>query len=213
MEETKNSGSCDETTGTDSPCSCASNECDCAKPAGRKLPKVVISLVVLLAVVGIVVYKVHSGGNGTIDTVNTAFASVLPFFGTASNKNAVVGPEQNLGEHLQSLSELNTVAMNNDSVFVYIPGSKNAPVDDSAKKVISDVQQYLKNSNVTVGLYTLSYDSPDNTQIAKQVSLPALLVANKGSGAVVIPGQSISEYTLLQAFQSCCGSSSDCCPH
>jgi len=194
-------------------CKDAGTECNCEKPAGRKPIKVVISLAVLLAVISIIAYKIvitNYGDNAEAGT--NSFASILPFLGTTPGKSAAIRVDQNLGEYLQSLSELNTVAMDNDTVFVYIPDSVNSLIDSKAKDSIDDVQNYLKRSNIAVGLYTLSHNSSEYSEIAKQVSLPVLMVANKGSGAIVIPGGNIDEYTLLNAYQACCDASSGCCP-
>ena len=203
MNETESETSC---------CKDAGTECNCEKPAGRKPIKVVISLAVLLAVISIIAYKIIIANYNDNTDAGTNFASILPFLGTTQGKSAAIRVDQNLGEYLQSLSELNTVAMDNDTVFVYIPDSANSLIDSKARDAINDVQSYLKRSNVTVGLYTLSHNTPEYSEIAKQVSLPVLMVANKGSGAVVIPGGNIDEYTLLNAYQACCDASSGCCP-
>jgi hypothetical protein len=60
MNETEKNEPCCEINSNDPACSCVPDECDCGKPAGRKTPKAIICLVVLLAVIGIVTYKVTS---------------------------------------------------------------------------------------------------------------------------------------------------------
>jgi len=201
MNETENRNSCCENSGS---------ECNCVKPVNRKPIKVVISLAVLLAVVSIIAYKILTA-NYPDNTVTSTFGSFLPFSGTAQNMNAAIQQQQNLGEYLESISDLNIIAFDNDTVFVYIPGLGNALIDDKAKETILNVQQYLKRDNIAVGLYTLSHNSPEYSDIAKHVKLPVLMVANKGSEAYVIPGNNIDEYTLLTVYQACCDSSSDCC--
>ena len=210
-EQTSDEQPCCEQTGDEQPCSCSSNSCDCEKPAVRKTPKLIFCLLVLLAVIGIVSFKTINA-NSESASGNTAFASVLPFLGTASNKNAGNKLEHNLGEYLDSLGELNNVAMDHDTVFVYIPGQGNAIAEDSTRTTVLKVQQYLGSNKVSAGLYTLSCDSQDYQALASQFTLPAFFVANKGSGAVIVPGSNVNEYTLLQAFQACCDSSSGCCP-
>jgi hypothetical protein len=117
----------------------------------------------------------------------------------------------NLGEYLDALNELNTVALDNDVVFVFIPDSGNALVDSTTKAAITEAKQTLENSNVKVGLYTLSCESPDYPVIAGQVELPIVFVSRKDASATTIPGSDVSVDALLQAYLACCDTSSGCC--
>jgi hypothetical protein len=168
-------------------------------------------MVVLLAVVGIVGYKtIYTSSAVSNDTA--AFAFGKPALETSSPKGNTIKAEQKFGEYVESLDELNTVAVDKDAVFVFIPRSRYALVDDKTKTAIYEVQRYLKRSDVAIGLYTLSCDSPEYTEITKNTQLPAILLARKGASAVMISGSNVDEYKLLQAYLACCDTSSGCCP-
>jgi len=219
MQETKHSDPCCEKNNADPSCSCLADKRDGDKPVGRKSLKMIICLVVLLAGASIVGYRALGARNNSCCIVpnNTAaftFGQLTP--ASAPSKADAMQAKQNLGEDLKSLNELNTVAVDKDAVFIFIPDSGNVLIDDTTKTAIIEVQQGLKDRNITVGLYTLLRDAPDYSEIAKQVRLPTILVLRKGSGAVVIPGNNVNKSTLLQAFLACCdssaGSSSCCAP-
>ena len=192
-------------------CSCSPGECDCGKPAGQKIPKKIICLAVFLAVVGIVAFRIINTGSNSND-VATVFGFGQTAFNTTSSKGNAFSAKQNLGEYLGSLADLNTVAMDNDTVFVYIPASGNVLIDDATKNTVIKFQQDLKNNNIAAGLYTLWHDSLEYSNIAKQVELPIFFIASKGASAVTIPAKNVDEYALYQAFQACCDTSSNCCP-
>jgi flagellar basal body-associated protein FliL len=210
MSDSIDNEPCCENNNAGYSCACSSDDNNAKKPGMRKTAKIVISLAVLLAVISIVSYRIIGSNNKKNNNANTNF-----ILGQSSSNAATTGKitqtEQNLGEYLESLNELNNVAMSNDSVFVYIPDSGNVLIDDKSKTVIHEVQRYLERSKITIGLYTLSHDSPDYPELAKQFKLPAILIANKGAGAVVVPAGNVDEYTLLNAFQACCDPSSGCC--
>jgi len=208
MDEIKNNEPCCEEISTDIPCLCSSDECDCEKPVGRKTQKLIICLVVLLAVISIVAFKVVTTSGSSN---NAAFDFGQIVLETTSSGDDLIQTNQNLGEYLESLNELNMVALDKDVVFVFIPGSENILVDYTTRASIADAKQTLENSNITVGLYTLPCDSPDYSIIAAQVELPIIYIARKGSGAVTIHCSNISENMLLQAYLACCDTSSGCC--
>jgi hypothetical protein len=170
-------------------------------------------VVILLAVVSIIAYRTigaATGGNAAPnDTAALAFGQ--PSSATTL-LNGTVNAEENLGEYIGSLDELNMVAVNTDAVFVYIPASGNVLIDNTTKTNVIKFQQDLKNNNINAGLYTLWHDTPEYAEIARQVKLPIIFVANKGTGAVTIPGNNVNEYLLYQAFQACCDPSPGCCP-
>jgi hypothetical protein len=196
------------------PC-CGSNsemQCDCRKPVGYKTPKVIVSLVVFLAVVSIVAFKMINTSSNAALNDSTAFNFGITPSETASFTGNTIPAYQNLGEYLETLGDLNTVAFNKDAVFVYIPASGNALIDETSKTNIIKFQEDLQGSNVAAGLYTLSSNTPEYMEIAKQVKLPVVFVARKGASAITIPGNNVNEYMLFQAYQACCDTSLDCCP-
>jgi len=216
MQETKNNEPCCEKNNAAPSCSCLSDERDGSKPVGRKPLKVIICLVVLLAAVSIVGYRTIGARNNSsciVSNNTAAFTFGQPASKPMPSKENPIPVGQNLGEDLKSLNELNTVAVNKDAVFVFIPASGNVLIDDTTKTAITEAQQALIRNKITVGLYTLSCDSPDYSKITQQAELPAIFVARKGAKAVLIPGSNVNVKTLLQAYQACCdAASSGCCP-
>ena len=214
MNEKQGNESCCGKNSSDASCSCLSNESDSLKPDGRKMPKVIICLVVLLAVISIVAFKVIGSESSNAIAVNdtATFRIEKTAWGVASPDVDTVQAEQILGESLESLGKLNTVAMDYDVVFIFIPDTGNAIASDTTKAAITETQKILADNNIPAGLFTLSYDSADYSGISGQVELPVILVATKGAGAILVPGNNVNANILLQAFLSCCDTSTGCCP-
>lgn len=199
--------------------------CDCGAPPRSKntrVIKVVVSMVVLLAVVGIIAYKGTSTG-GTSSGKTAAKDSSA--FGTAPSGKAVAGakPEgkgkseskttdhtNKIGETIGSMNDLNTVASNQDAVFIFVPSAKNEAVQDQTNEAVLAAQKTLTNNNVKLGLYTLATDSPDYASISTQAQPPGIFVAKKGGGSAFVSGE-ITASKLLQAYVQS-SSASGCCP-
>ena len=186
--------------------------CACGTPSGGRKVKIVVSLIVLLAVAGIFIYKAAAAkdyaSNYTAAKDGAAFAFAEPAPSTvpeaATQPSAAATPDaakagQKVGEYLESLSDLNKVAVSQDAVFVFIPAPKNDLADDKTNAAMLAVQRTLKSSNITLGLYILPTRSPDYSGISAQVQAPAILVACKGKGMAAVSGE-VTEAKLLQAF-------------
>ncbi|HUU40142.1 MAG TPA: hypothetical protein VMW42_04300 [Desulfatiglandales bacterium] len=221
-------------------------ECACNAPSGGKGIKIMVSLLVLLAVAGVLTFKAWNGrraasndtgaekasvfsvaqtvseatpkvatkpsvGMGEKKTVDNA-ASGISAFKTSDGEPTVVQPKTQdaaekkppkatvkIGEYMESLSDLNKVALSQDAVFIFIPRAKDEAVQSEANEAVVAAQQSLKRSNIKVGLYTLSTNSPDYTGIEKQVQTPAILVVTKGRGMAAVSGE-LTETKLLQTF-------------
>ena len=212
MKEITNNEPCCEKNSTDTSCSCSCSlgGDDRGKSVRRKAPKMVICLVVLLAAVSIVAFKVTTTSGSSSDAAAFDFGKAASAFMSSEGNNTQA--KLNFGEYLGSFSELNTVAINNDVVFVFIPASGNDLIDDTTRAAVVEAQQILINNNNTVGLYTLSHDSTDYSRFANQVELPVIFVARKGASAALAPARNVSANTLLQSYLACCDTSSGCCP-
>jgi hypothetical protein len=186
--------------------------CACGTPSGSGRLKIMVSLIVLLAVAGIFIYKAvaakdnAAGNTAAKDGAAFAFAEPAPSTvpGAESQPSATATPDaakagQKVGEYLESLSDLNKVAVSQDAVFVFIPAPKNDLADDKTNDAMLAVQRTLKSSKITLGLYTLPTRSPDYSGISAQVQAPAILVACKGKGMAAVSGD-VTEAKLLQAF-------------
>jgi hypothetical protein len=188
--------------------------CACGTPSGSGRLKIVVSLIVLLAVAGIFIYKAvadkDNAANNTAAKDGAAFAFAEPSPNAvpeaATQSSAAATPEapktgQKIGEYLESLSALNKVAVNQDAVFIFIPAPKSELADDKTNTAVLAAQRTLKSNKITLGLYTLPTRSPDYSEISAQVQAPAILVASKGGGMAAVSGD-VTETKLLQAFMA-----------
>lgn len=201
--------------------------CNCGTPSSNKKMKVVLSLIVLLAVGGILAYKAFNPKQNTPYGItakdNSGFA-VAQTASKAEPKAVSISEKSNdqktesgkkIGEYLESLKALNNVALNQDTVFIFIPAATSELADEKTNEAVLAAQQTLKAKNITVGLYTLPSTSPDYSAISAQVKSPAILVASKGRGMGAVSGE-VTETKLLQAYMASsraggCGPSSGGC--
>ena len=115
------------------------------------------------------------------------------------------------GESLASLSDLNEVAMDQDSVFILIPAKGETAASDSTRSAALAAKKTMASKDITVGMYTLRTDSADYPAISSQVQTPAILVACKGRSMAAVSGE-VTEEKLLQAFMSSSRAAGGCCP-
>jgi len=250
--------------------------CDCGPPSGNTRTKAVVSLIVLLAVGGILAYKASTAKENASNDLSAEKASVFAMAQAAPegaleestqsstgmkpkeagrNTNSEAQPNvkssleapapraasgesvtaaqpkrqigqkaqaakdgRKIGKYLESLSELNEVALNQDTVFIFIPAKKDEAASETTRTAVLSAQKMLNSKGIRVGLYTLQTTSPDFSAMSSQVQVPAILVACKGRGMGAVSGE-VTETKLLQAFMAssraggCCpsgGSSSGC---
>ena len=207
--------------------------CDCGSTSGSGRAKLVISLVVLLAVTVIVAYKMLNDNQQ--DASNTVAgrkeAEVFTISTAARNEpierepSAQVrsGPDNTglsakgstrIGKYLESIGELNKVALNQDVVFIYIPAKNDKAASETTRTAVLSAQKTLNTKSIKVGLYTLKTTSPDFPLMSSRVQVPAILVVCKGRGMGTVSGE-VTETKLLQAFMvssragGCCPSGTD----
>jgi len=231
----------------DQPVACGP-ACNCGAPLSGGKVKAVICVIVVLAIAGILAYKVFAGrqqdGTNGVAGPKSAFtvASVaentrlgngappqgkvepIKVAGASGQKEPVAAEakpaptaegDARIGKYLESLSELNTVALDRDAVFIFVPAGKDAVASEGIRAAVLSAQKALGSNNIKAGLYTLQVSSPDYSTISRQVQLPAVLVASKFGGLGAVSGE-VTETTLLQAFMASsrgavCGPSG-CCP-
>jgi hypothetical protein len=107
--------------------------------------------------------------------------------------------ETQLGENLESFNDLNSVAMDVDAVFIFVPAENDEGVSTSTRKAVLAAQKTLVSRGIKMGLFALRSSSPDFSAVAAQVQLPAILVSFKGGGMGSVTGE-VTETKLLQAF-------------
>jgi hypothetical protein len=141
-------------------CCCSAND-DSGKPIERKTLKFAIFVAVILAVAGILTYKflpknntnrnISIGGNSLFlynrfsSNIAVNFAFGQPALETTSNIGISILAEQNIGNYVTSLDELNLVAVDNETIIVFIPGADNILIDDMTKNSILSFQKSLTN--------------------------------------------------------------------
>lgn len=114
-----------------------------------------------------------------------------------------------IGTFLESFSSLNKVALNEDGVFIFIPGKDDKNIKKDITDAVAAAEKTLKTNGVAMGLYTLKTDSTDYSTISKQVQVPGLVVAVKGRGMGIVTGE-ITEEKLLQTFVACINAGGGC---
>ena len=192
--------------------SCCGPGCDCGSaPTGRKAVKTVVTVLVLLGVVAALVYgrtgntkqtaaDQMAAGSGSAFSV--AQAAQEPAAGPAaqSPQGMVQGQGAGrIGDNLGSMSDLNKVAMSQDAVFIYVPGSGTESAAGQTQTAVRAAQKALTSKHIALGLYTLPTSSPDYPALSKQLSGPAIIVASKGHSMAAVSGE-VTEDKLLQAF-------------
>lgn len=99
---------------------------------------------------------------------------------------------------LDSLASLNKVAADSDAVFVLIT-AKDQLNDKTISKEIEAAAQKIMANGTKVSAFRLKESAPEYANIAKQVSVPSVLVMVKSLGMSAVSGE-ITETKLVQAF-------------
>lgn len=216
-----------ESSGQSTEKSCCGPGCNCSKPSSGNKIKIAAGLIIALIAIGIFAFKLikikvvpDSGSAYTAATDENNTNTTPP---SAEEPNAPsaapnqVSKKVMVGEYLESLNSLNTVAVNQDAVFILIPVKDKGTVKQETETAMAGAQRTLKSKGVNVGLYTLRTSAEDYQKISSQISIPAILVACKGRGMNAVPGRDVTETKLLQAFVAvsqaggCCGASGSGC--
>jgi hypothetical protein len=201
--------------------------CDCSKPPANNKMRITVGLIIVLIAAGIFAYKIikpkpsqeppetYAGiadGNNTNITPPAAEQPNIP-----SVKEPKTQKKTYIGEYLDAFSSLNTVAADQDAVFILIPANEKETVSRETETAIQGTQRALKTNGVNTGVYTLRTSAPEYQSIKQQVSPPAILIACKGRGMNAVPVDGITETKLLQTYVGVsqaggCGAGSTCGP-
>lgn len=204
--------------------SCCEPGCSCGTSSAGKGVRIVISLIALLLVSGIVLYKVSAAK--TAVAVNPGIASVpaSSMIATASNASPAANEPSparpssrtplassgRIGESLDSLKDLDTTAPIRDVIFVYIPGRRNETISNQTIDAVLSAKRVLEKNRLTLGLYTLRFESLDYPGLSQVTTTPAVLVRTKGRKSAFV-SEGITEPKLLQAFTAL-SRGEGCCP-
>jgi len=107
-------------------------------------------------------------------------------------------PDTSVAKEIGALAELNTLAVANDAVFVYIPG-KDGSSSNPPTTVMQSAAKRIGSQGLKIGLFTLKAGTRDHDLIAAQMSVPGVVAAFKGRGMVPVSGD-ITETKLIQGF-------------
>lgn len=160
--------------------------CNCGAPAKSSRPKMLISITVAAAIVGILAYKAY------------AFKRAGEIGGMAGYEMAAAFGSSS-GGNLDSFGDLNRFAMDQDAVFVFVPDGKGGNISEASKAAVLSAHKVLIGKGTRVGLFTLKTSSPDYKGISAQIPVPAVLVVSKGRGMSVVSGEATEE-KVLQAY-------------
>lgn len=174
--------------------------CACEKPAGTgsSRMKIAVCLIVLVAVVGIVIFKMTAARQNPAVPGSSGFPNSV---GVKSNGPVLssAGQQGGSGAPVTAIADLNTVAAKLDTVFLVVPGKDNAPVRKEDSAALAAVEQTLNAKGLSTGIFTLQTSSPDYPDVAAQVTPPGIAVLSKGGGIGFVSG-GVSESKLMQAY-------------
>ena len=203
--------------------SCCEPGCSCGTSSAGKGVRIVISLIALLLVAGIVVYKVSAARTAVAVNPGIASIPVSSAIATVSNASAAVNERSpaspssrtplassgRIGESLDSLKDLDRTAPIRDVILVYIPGRRNETIPDQTIDAVLSAKRAFEKNRLTLGLYTLRFESLDYPGLSQVTTTPAVLVRTKGRKTAFV-SEGITEAKLLQAFTTL--SRGSCCP-
>jgi len=163
----------------------------------------VLGVIVLLVAATLVARAVVKSQGLPTEPASPAFAPLAPATTPenqppASPPDTAEATEAGTTRSIASLSELNTLAVANDAVFVYIPGKGGSPGDPPAAAMKSAAGR-ITSQGYKIALFTLQAGSRDHEQLAAQMSVPGVLAAVKGRGMSAVSGE-ITETKLIQGF-------------
>lgn len=179
--------------------------CDCHTdgPVGRK--RMILGTVVLLVAVALVARAVVKTNTAPSQPDTTAFA--LPTVAqTPPAESAPATPAAEttkatvpfVAKEIGALSELNTLAIANDAVFLYVPGKDGSSSNPPAAAMQSAAKR-IGSQGVKIGFFALKAGTRDHDLIAAQMPVPGVVAAVKGRGMVPVTGD-ITETKLIQGF-------------
>ena len=184
--------------------SCAPG-CDChaTGPLGRK--RLILGTIVLLVAVALVARAVIKTNGAPSQPDAAAFTSPIVAQTPPAESAPATPPAEAaktadafVAKEIASLSELNTLAVANDAVFVYIPG-KNGSSSNPPAAAMQSAAKRIGSQGTKIGFFTLKAGTRDHEMLAAQMSVPGVLAAVKGRGMSAASGD-ITETKLIQAF-------------
>jgi hypothetical protein len=212
---------CQPATGNPSSC-CA------PRAASWKKGKTLISVIIIMAAIGVGANSFLSGNSAQSYTTVPAksFSAGLTQIPDVTADNSSQGNPQTKQEEislngvLDSLQSLDTLAGDKDVVFLVLPGEAQIS-SHAVPKQLGTVANNLWKSGRRVAVFTLKNSAPDHTQLASRFSVkafPCVIVLGRQGQPSAVAGD-ITEAGLYNAFvlastaAACCPpQGSACCP-
>ncbi len=101
---------------------------------------------------------------------------------TASEETPIWGPT------LNSVAELNELAVDEDAVLVLVPAADGRQ-GEGVKAEIEAATETARSRGLVTTAYTLSPDAPEYSMVTRDVSPPCVLAMMKGAGAIPVSGE------------------------
>ncbi len=167
--------------------------------------RLLLGMIVLLVAATLVARAVMKT-NGTSSQPDTAsFTSPIVAQMPAAEATAATAtaestrtPEILAAQEIGAFAELNTLAVANNAVFVYVPG-KNGTAGNPPAAAIRSAANRIGSQGYKIGVFTLKAGTRDHEQLAAQMSVPGVVALVKGRGMSAVSGE-ITETKLIQGF-------------
>ena len=169
--------------------------CGC-HAAGPSSPiRRIIGVIALVAAAGLVARAMLKNNGRPADAATPGYAA-LP---TTTETPPPTSEDAKAVKEIAALSELNTVAVDTDAVFVFLPRKDDAPGAMPIAPIQGAVRTIESRANSKVGIFALNASAPEYAQLAMQVAVPGVIAMVKGRGMSAVSGE-ITEAKLVQAF-------------
>lgn len=208
------------------------NPSSCCSPGevSWKKGKMFVSIIIILAAIGVGANSLLSGNSAQSYTIvpaksfSAGLSEIPPVVAdNRSQSRPETKPEEiSLNQVIDSLQSLDTLAADKDVVFLVLPG--DAQISSPAvPKQLGTVANNLWKSGRRVAVFTLKSSSPDHNQLVGHFSVntfPCVVILGRQGSASAVTGE-INEARLYNAFvlaskpASCCPTQSNatsCCP-
>ncbi len=186
--------------------------CNAGGSSGRM--RWIVGAIVLVAAGALMARAVMKNYKTETAKTETGFASLPgivqpPAAGAAPSTNEIVAMSV---KEIDTLAELNALAVNMDGVLVFVPGKNDPPILAPLTPMRGAVKTMAAGGS-KIALFKLKPDSRDYGQVATQMPVPGVIAMVKGRGMSAVSGD-ITETKLIQTYLAAasCGPGSGCGP-